>query len=119
MPVKGKSLPILERIRSKFVINFTSGCWEWARSRSSQGRYPTIAREGTGEAEYVHKIMWESVNGPIPIGPCPDGSDRWELHHRCLNEGCVNPAHIELLTRRQHIAAHQAIRAAIKLAQAA
>ena|ERR1035438_6093540 len=69
--------------------------------------------------EYAHKVAWESVNGPVPTTPCPDGSRRWELHHSCMNRSCVNPDHIRLVTHREHVELHNELRAAIRLAKAA
>jgi hypothetical protein len=69
--------------------------------------------------DYAHRVAWESVHGPVPTTPCPDGSHRWELHHTCLNRSCVNPAHIQLVTHREHTDIHNGIRAAIRFAKAA
>lgn len=38
------------------------------------------------------------------IGPRPRGLD---LHHTCENPGCVNPSHLEPLTRSEHVARHK------------
>lgn len=119
MPVKGNSTPAIDRMAGKYTINIQTGCFEWQRSLSSQGRYPTIGMEGKRRPEYAYKVAWESVNGPVPVTPCPDGSWRWELHHRCFNRQCVNPDHIQLVTHNQHVALHNIRRAAIKKAKAA
>jgi len=119
MPVKGSSSSALERMQGKFVINIVTRCWEWQRSHSSQGRYPTISVEGCRRPDYAHRVAWESVHGPVPTTPCPDGSHRWELHHTCLNRSCVNPDHIQLVTHREHTDIHNGIRAAIRFAKAA
>ena len=118
MPAKGNFTPAISRMEGKFIVNPITGCWEWQRSRSSQGRYPTIGI-GPGRPEYAYKVAWVDANGPLPASPCPDGSHRWELHHACRNRACVNPDHIELLTSKQHVAEHNAIRAAVRLAHAA
>ena len=119
MPVKGNSSSALVRMQGKFIINIVTRCWDWQRSRSSQGRYPTISVEGSRRPVYTHKVAWESANGPVPTTPCPDGSHRWELHHSCMNSNCVNPDHIQLVTHREHVELHNEIRAAIRLAKAA
>lgn len=122
MPVKGNSAPAIERTQGKFTINIITLCWEWVRSRSSQGKYPTVGVQGSHRPEYAYRVAWESVNGPVPdaaVTPCPDGSDRWELHHACFTRACVNPDHIQLLTRREHCAVHNQHRAEIRAAKAA
>lgn len=119
MSAKGKSTPAIDRMQGKYVINIATGCHDWVRSRSSQGRYPTIGIQGSKRPQYAYRVAWESVNGPVPTTPCPDGSWRWELHHSCGNRSCVNPYHIELVTNREHTREHNEIRAAIRLAKAA
>jgi len=119
MPRKGTSTPAIDRMQGKYVIDIVTGCWEWVRSHSTQGRYPTIGMPGSHRPEYAYRVAWESVNGPVPTTPCPDGSHRWELHHSCQNRSCVNPQHIELVTHREHVREHNAIRATIRLAKAA
>jgi len=39
--------------------------------------------------------MYESVKGPIPPGFEPD--------HLCRNRRCINPAHLEPVTRRENL----------------
>ena len=119
MPVKGSAVSAASRLEGKYTINPTTGCWDWNRSRSSQGRYPTIARARSGKPEYAYRVAWAGGNGPIPLKPCPDGSWRWELHHRCFNKDCVNPSHIKLVTQKLHVAIHNGRRAAERLAKAA
>lgn len=74
-----------------------SGCWEWVGARS-QG-YGSM-----DQGRRVHRLMWEQVHGPIPSAH--------ELHHRCGNRGCVNPAHLALVTRRTHPGHLAAVQAA-------
>lgn len=42
----------------------------------------------------TYRIVWEHLIGPIPEGH--------ELHHRCLNGRCLNVAHMEPVTDREH-----------------
>ena len=119
MPKKGSSTSAYVRIQGKFTVNIVTGCYDWRRSLSSQGRYPTIGIQGQRRPDYAYRVAWAAVNGPIPTTPPPDGSSRWEIHHRCMNNRCVNPDHLELLTRREHTARHNKVRADIRLAKAA
>jgi hypothetical protein len=49
-------------------------------------------------AGYVHRVSWLGFVGPIP--------DDLTVNHRCEVKRCVNPDHLELLTRPDH-AAHE------------
>ena len=118
MASKGTAISAASRLKGKYTINPVTNCWEWNRGRSSPGLYPTIARASSGEPEYAHQVAWAEVNGPIPIEPPPDGSWRWEHHHRCFNKNCVNPDHIQLVTQKEHMAIHRARRVAMQLAKA-
>ena len=119
MPVKGSAVSAASRLEGKYTINPVTSCFDWNRSLSSQGGYPTISLAGGRGTEYAHRVAWAEVNGPIPIKPCPDGSLKWEIHHLCFNRLCMNPKHLKLLTKKQHSAIHSARRAAERLAKAA
>jgi hypothetical protein len=117
MPIKGSATSSLARMQGKFIINIETGCHIWNAGTSSQGRYPTIGRQGSKQVDYAHVIAWEAINGQTPSADSiTDGSDRWEHHHKCNNNRCVNGAHVELVTRRQHAQLHKLKRDAKKLA---
>ena len=48
----------------------------------------------------AHRFIWEQCFGPIEPGLI--------LHHTCENKACVNPEHLELVTRAQHNTEHSA-----------
>jgi hypothetical protein len=43
----------------------------------------------------AHRMIWEECFGELP-------NDR-EIDHVCRNRGCVNPAHLELVTHRENV----------------
>lgn len=49
-----------------------------------------------GKTRYVHRVMYEIKNGPIPEG--------LDLDHLCRTPTCVNPAHLEPVTRSVNVA---------------
>jgi hypothetical protein len=48
------------------------------------------------------RFIYEEVVGPIPAAH--------ELHHRCENPRCVNPDHLEPVTRAEHAKRHVELR---------
>ena len=68
-----------------------NGCWEW------QG---AIARNGygfiriNGHTDYAHRAYYKRARGLIPFGT--------ELDHLCRYRRCVNPDHLETVTRAQN-----------------
>lgn len=49
-----------------------------------------------GKTLLAHRAVWEHFHGPVPAG--------LELDHLCRNRRCVNPAHLEVVTREQNMA---------------
>jgi HNH endonuclease len=48
-----------------------------------------------GKKRKAHRVVWELYNGPIPVGKEP--------HHECENKRCVNPGHLRLVSRAEHV----------------
>jgi hypothetical protein len=67
-------------------------CWEWTAARKNGG-YGSFAI-GKGNV-YAHRFAYEMLVGPIPEG--------LELDHLCRNRGCVNPDHLEPVTRQVNV----------------
>lgn len=69
-----------------------AGCWQWTASVDGKGY-------GNLRIAYklvkVHRLVWEALRGPIPLG--------LELDHLCRNKGCCNPAHLEPVTRSENM----------------
>ena len=68
-------------------VNKTPTCWEWTAGKSKEG-YGDFWINKT--MQRAHRVSYEWANGPIPDG--------MQVDHSCLNEGCVNPAHLRLAT---------------------
>jgi hypothetical protein len=83
------------------------GCWIWTGTVAPNG-YGRVTLGGKPES--AHRVAWTLVVGPVPAGRV--------LHHRCHVPLCVNPAHLEPLTQREHLVAeHPRSLAAINAAK--
>lgn len=77
-------------------VEKTDGCWLWSAGRDSGG-YGSFYLNGRDTK--AHRVSYELLVGPIPSG--------MDIDHRCFNRGCVNPAHLRAVTRKQNIENHQ------------
>lgn len=87
-----KPRPVRERLLSKTVINFETGCWEWTGQLNNYGyaRLGLTAQKGV----LAHRFAYELIEGPIPEG--------LTLDHLCRVRHCINPAHLEPVTQREN-----------------
>ena len=70
---------------------FVSPCWVWQRALYRTG-YGAIRRGGRNYR--AHRWLYEQIVGPIPDGR--------HLDHLCQVKSCVNPAHLEPVTKREN-----------------
>jgi hypothetical protein len=70
----------------------TSDCVLWAGSVSPEG-YGYVNGKPRGKL-YAHRLAYERIHGPIPVG--------LEIDHLCRVRHCVNPDHLEAVTRREN-----------------
>ena len=92
-----KARPVAERVLSKVIVT-PSECWEWQgqRDKAGYGRVSVGSRiDGTKRIASAHRTAYEAFVGPVPDG--------LELDHLCRNRGCVNPAHLEPVTRLENV----------------
>lgn len=68
-------------------------CWPWLAFRDRQGS-GTICWQGVPLR--AHRVSWEIAHRePFPAGLVAD--------HLCRNTWCVNPAHVEPVTRHENL----------------
>lgn len=79
-------------LRDALSVLPTSGCVLWAGNRNNRGYGMGTDRRGRPVA--AHRVVYERVVGPIPVG--------LQLDHLCLVRECVNPAHLEPVTAAEN-----------------
>jgi hypothetical protein len=86
-----KNMPVMERFMEKVDKRGPKECWPFMSSigKSGCGRFFYH-----GQCRDAYKIGYELLVGPIP-------EDK-HLHHICENRRCVNPAHLEVVSVRDH-----------------
>lgn len=83
--------PIAGRFWNRVAIGTLSDCWLWLGSLGTQG-YGQVSQDG--RLVKAHRVAYELTNGPIPDGLV--------VHHWCAVKRCVNPEHLEAMTRSEH-----------------
>lgn len=78
------------RFQSKYTTK-SNGCMLWNSPLDKDG-YGTFyfARRN----RRAHRVAWFFANGEIPEGLV--------VNHKCKNHGCVNPQHLEVVTKKEN-----------------
>ena len=97
-----EELAVLDRRRKMILFwlkveTLSTGCWEWTGHVNNAGY-------GRVKNDYAHRLAYEMF-----VGPIPDGAD---LDHLCRRRSCVNPAHLEPVTRSENVRRGYAARGA-------
>src|SRR5215471_2205267 len=72
-------------------VDKTATCWLWMASKD-RGGYGMFSVKR--KPQRAHRVAYELLIGPIP--------DKHEIHHVCRVRACVNPDHLEVVTKREH-----------------
>lgn len=68
-------------------------CWEWTGARTGNGYGKCSVADGRVRDAHVQSYVM--AHGEVPPG--------LELDHLCRNKPCVNPDHLEAVTRRENL----------------
>lgn len=80
----------LIRFWGNILCDQATHCWEWqGNKRKGYGRFWNGSR-----LVPAHRVSYELLVGPLPESLVPD--------HLCRNPGCVNPSHLEPVTRSEN-----------------
>lgn len=82
----------LLRFQKKIELDILSGCWIWKASKDAGGYGKIVINHRLCAA---HRVSYEYWNGQIPNG--------LEIDHLCRNRNCVNPQHLEVVTRQENL----------------
>ena len=91
IPPIADASPALRVFRS---IKHIAGCWVCPLGVGGTG-YAFVSDEGGGLLR-AHRLVYELLVGPIPAG--------FDLDHLCRVRNCVNPDHLEPVTRGENVA---------------
>ena len=81
-----------ERLAERAERDLNTGCWEW-QGATKRGGYGHMSVDGS--MRLVHRLAWEVVMGSI--------EDEMEIDHLCRNRTCLNPAHLEPVTKAENV----------------
>lgn len=70
-------------------VEKTPTCWNWKGATTGAG-YGHVSGD-----KMAHRVSYELIKGPIP-------QDN-DLDHLCRNHACVNPDHLEPVTRQENV----------------
>jgi hypothetical protein len=71
-----------------------NGCWLWIGATGGKPPYFYGVFQ-TDKLRIAHRLIYEHVHGPIPVGMVID--------HTCQMKLCVNPEHLRICTQRENL----------------
>lgn len=91
----GDRMTIKDRLHRYTVVDPRSGCWVWSGATDCRGYGQLhISRDEVRRPVKAHILMYERYAGRVPRG--------LTLDHLCRRTECVNPEHLEPVTRAEN-----------------
>lgn len=74
-------------------VRIDGECWVWTGARNSKGY--ACCTDGTGHSMLAHRRAYAHMVAEIPA--------ELTIDHTCPNKVCVNPEHMEVVTRSENV----------------
>lgn len=84
----------VERMRSLYVVNAETGCWDWTGYKTDKGYGRVMLKRLHPKRLAAHRVSYELWRGKIPDG--------LHIDHLCRNPSCINPDHLEPVTQAEN-----------------
>lgn len=81
-----------DRFWSKVDRGEADECWLWTAATNGIGYGHMYFG---GKMRYAHRLAYQNEHGPIPEG--------LDIDHLCRVRNCVNPSHLEAVTRQTNL----------------
>jgi hypothetical protein len=75
-------------------VQKTPTCWLWTAYLNPNTGYGHFGVKH-GVMVGAHRFAYESVHGPVP--------ESFDVHHTCMTRRCVNPDHLEAVSRSENL----------------
>lgn len=107
IPFRHCELNMLGRFQRLYVPEPNTGCWLWtgALDTGGYGRFNI----GGEVLDCAHRVSFKLFKGKIPDG--------YDIDHLCRVRCCVNPDHLEAVTRRENLRRSSIVSSTIKANQ--
>jgi len=79
----------------RYDIDEETDCWTWNGAVTARG-YGNL--RFMGKVMLVHRVIAELYLQPLGKGDV--------VHHKCWNQLCMNPAHLQVVNNRAHTSYH-------------
>lgn len=84
-------VPLAQRLSE--LIEIVGDCWLWTETQLDNAGYGRVSIGGKTREAY--RAVYEELVGPVPEG--------FVLDHKCHVRRCVNPGHLQPVTRKQNM----------------